>query len=113
MIAKAPRGLTGNRVQLSKVSVGATHNALMAAVLARGETLIEGAAREPEVVDLGNCLIRMGRGSRVSALPRYGFRDARRCIAPSIRPSRSHRDRHLCHGRCHDRRRRDARWRPR
>ena len=33
MIAKAPRGLTGNRIQLSKVSVGATHNALMAAVL--------------------------------------------------------------------------------
>ena len=60
VIARAPRGLTGNRVELSKVSVGATHNALMAAVLARGETLIENAAREPEVVDLGNCLIRMG-----------------------------------------------------
>jgi UDP-N-acetylglucosamine 1-carboxyvinyltransferase len=42
------------------VSVGATHNALMAAVLAKGETLIENAAREPEVVDLANCLIRMG-----------------------------------------------------
>jgi UDP-N-acetylglucosamine 1-carboxyvinyltransferase len=42
------------------VSVGATHNALMAAVLAKGETLIEGAAREPEVSDLATCLIRMG-----------------------------------------------------
>ena len=60
VIARAPRGLTGNKVTLSKVSVGATHNALMAAVLARGESLIENAAREPEVVDLASCLIRMG-----------------------------------------------------
>jgi UDP-N-acetylglucosamine 1-carboxyvinyltransferase len=60
VIARAPRGLTGNRIVLSKVSVGATHNALMAAVLARGETLIENAAREPEVVDLAACLIKMG-----------------------------------------------------
>jgi UDP-N-acetylglucosamine 1-carboxyvinyltransferase len=60
VIAKAPRGLTGNRVELSKVSVGATHNALMAAVLARGETLVENAAREPEVSDLAGCLIKMG-----------------------------------------------------
>ncbi len=60
VLARAPRGLTGNKVTLSKVSVGATHNALMAAVLARGETLIENAAREPEVVDLATCLIRMG-----------------------------------------------------
>jgi UDP-N-acetylglucosamine 1-carboxyvinyltransferase len=58
--ARAPRGLTGNRIELSKVSVGATHNALMAAVLARGESLIENAAREPEVADLANCLVRMG-----------------------------------------------------
>jgi UDP-N-acetylglucosamine 1-carboxyvinyltransferase len=60
VIAKAPRGLTGNRIPLAKVSVGATHNALMAAVLARGETLIENAAREPEVVDVANCLVNMG-----------------------------------------------------
>ena len=60
VIARAPRGLTGNKVTLSKVSVGATHNALMAAVLARGESLIENAAREPEVVDVANCLVRMG-----------------------------------------------------
>jgi UDP-N-acetylglucosamine 1-carboxyvinyltransferase len=58
--ARAPRGLTGGRVELSKVSVGATHNALMAAVLARGESLIENAAREPEVADLAHCLVRMG-----------------------------------------------------
>jgi UDP-N-acetylglucosamine 1-carboxyvinyltransferase len=58
--AKARKGLTGARVTLSKVSVGATHNALMAAVLARGETLIENAAREPEVADLASCLKKMG-----------------------------------------------------
>jgi len=60
VIAKAPKGLTGAKVTLSKVSVGATHNVLMAAVLARGETLIENAAREPEVADLANCLKKMG-----------------------------------------------------
>jgi UDP-N-acetylglucosamine 1-carboxyvinyltransferase len=60
VIAKALNGLTGARVTLSKVSVGATHNALMAAVLARGETLIENAAREPEVADLATCLKKMG-----------------------------------------------------
>jgi len=58
--AKARKGLIGARVTLSKVSVGATHNALMAAVLARGETLIENAAREPEVADLASCLKKMG-----------------------------------------------------
>src|SRR4029079_18949301 len=45
VIATAPKGLTGARVSLAKASVGATHNALMAAVLARGDTLIENAAR--------------------------------------------------------------------
>ena len=60
VIARAPRGLTGNKVTLPKVSVGATHTALMAAVLAKGESLIENAAREPEVGDLANCLVRMG-----------------------------------------------------
>jgi UDP-N-acetylglucosamine 1-carboxyvinyltransferase len=60
VIAKARKGLTGARVTLSKVSVGATHNALMAAVLARGDTLIENAAREPEVADLASCLKKMG-----------------------------------------------------
>ncbi|MGB6346816.1 MAG: UDP-N-acetylglucosamine 1-carboxyvinyltransferase [Methyloceanibacter sp.] len=58
--AKAPKGLTGGKVTLSKVSVGATHNAMMAAVLARGDTLIENAAREPEVADVANCLKKMG-----------------------------------------------------
>jgi UDP-N-acetylglucosamine 1-carboxyvinyltransferase len=60
VVAKAPRGLTGNRIPLAKVSVGATHNALMGGVLARGETVIENAAREPEVGDLASCLVGMG-----------------------------------------------------
>ena len=60
VIARASKGLVGARVTLSKVSVGATHNALMAASLARGETLIENAAREPEVMDVATCLVEMG-----------------------------------------------------
>ncbi|MCV0370251.1 MULTISPECIES: UDP-N-acetylglucosamine 1-carboxyvinyltransferase [Filomicrobium] len=60
VIAKAPKGLVGNRVTFSKVSVGATHNVLLAAALAKGETLIENAAREPEVGDVAECLTKMG-----------------------------------------------------
>ena len=58
--AKAPKGLVGNRIVFPKVSVGATHTLMMAAALARGETVIENAAREPEIVDLADCLIGMG-----------------------------------------------------
>lgn len=60
VVAKAPGGLTGNRITFPKVSVGATHNVLMAATLAKGETVIENAAREPEVGDVANCLKKMG-----------------------------------------------------
>ena len=52
VIAKAAKGLRGNRISFDKVSVGATHAALMSAVLARGETTIENAAREPEIGDV-------------------------------------------------------------
>ncbi len=58
--ALAPGGLTGAKVVFPKVSVGATENLLMAACLARGETQLLNAAREPEVTDLAECLIRMG-----------------------------------------------------
>ncbi len=59
--ARAPGGrLRGGRVAFPFVSVGATENALMAAVLATGETVIENAAREPEIVDLARCLVAMG-----------------------------------------------------
>jgi UDP-N-acetylglucosamine 1-carboxyvinyltransferase len=59
-VAKAPGGLKGARYAFPKVSVGATHTLMMAATLARGETILENAAREPEVVDLADCLVAMG-----------------------------------------------------
>jgi UDP-N-acetylglucosamine 1-carboxyvinyltransferase len=52
--------LKGNKILFPKVSMGATENALMAATLAEGETIIANASREPEIVDLGECLIKMG-----------------------------------------------------
>ncbi len=60
VIANASSGLKGGRISFPKVSVGATHNALMAATLAKGETVIENAAREPEVGDVADCLVKMG-----------------------------------------------------
>ena len=85
VIARAPRGLDRRRASISrKVSVGATHNALMAAVLARGETLIENAAREPEVVDLANLPDQDGRADRGRRhLDPARSRASRRCTAPS------------------------------
>ncbi len=58
--ANVGKGLKGTRYRFPKVSVGATHVMLMAASLADGETVIENAAREPEVSDLANCLNAMG-----------------------------------------------------
>jgi len=59
--AKAPGGrLKGAVVEFPFVSVGATENALMAATLAKGTTVIKNAAREPEIVDLARCLKKMG-----------------------------------------------------
>lgn len=60
VIAKAKGGLVGDRIVLPGVSVGATHTLMMAATLAKGETVIENAAREPEVTDLAACLVKMG-----------------------------------------------------
>ncbi len=53
-------GLKGAKVPLRFASVGATENTLMAATLAKGTTVIENAAREPEIVDLAECLTKMG-----------------------------------------------------
>ena len=58
--AQAPRGLAGARIVFPFVSVGATEHTLLAAVLARGETVIENAAREPEIAALAGCLLAMG-----------------------------------------------------
>ncbi len=60
VVAKAPKGLRGNRIVFPKVSVGATHAALLGASLCRGETVIDNAAREPEIGDVAHCLIKMG-----------------------------------------------------
>ena len=60
VIAEAPQGLTGAAISLDFPSVGATENLMTAAVLAQGVTTIENAAREPDLVDLGEFLISMG-----------------------------------------------------
>jgi UDP-N-acetylglucosamine 1-carboxyvinyltransferase len=57
---QAPNGLTGNVITFDRISVTGTEDLLMAAVLAEGETIIENAAREPEVVDLVDLLTKMG-----------------------------------------------------
>ena len=58
--ASAPNGLIGGHVVFPVVTVGGTENALMAATLAAGETVLFNAAREPEVADLARCLVAMG-----------------------------------------------------
>ena len=78
--ARAPKGLKGGRIAFPMVSVGATENAMMAAALADGETILLNAAREPEIVDLAACLTAMGAkiagaGAdtiRVQGVPRLG-----------------------------------------
>ena len=60
VVAKAPRGLRGAEIDFPKVTVGGTHTVLMAACLAHGHTILHNAAREPEVVDLAECLNKMG-----------------------------------------------------
>ena len=60
VIAAAPNGLVGAEIYLDFPSVGATENLLTASVLANGVTIIDNAAREPDIVDLGQMLISMG-----------------------------------------------------
>jgi UDP-N-acetylglucosamine 1-carboxyvinyltransferase len=60
VIAEAPHGLTGTSIDLDFPSVGATENIMTAAVLANGVTTIDNAAREPDLVDLGQFLVGMG-----------------------------------------------------
>jgi len=66
IVGRAPQGLRGGRFRFEPVSVGATCNVLMAAVLARGETLLEQCACEPEVVQLGEAL--NAAGARIEGL---------------------------------------------
>jgi len=59
--ARAPKGgLRGAHFFMDKVTVGGTENLLMAAVLAKGKSVLENAAKEPEIIDLANCLVAMG-----------------------------------------------------
>jgi len=61
VVARAPKGgLVGATVNFPKVSVGATHTIMMAATLARGITVIENAAQEPEITNVAECLVAMG-----------------------------------------------------
>jgi UDP-N-acetylglucosamine 1-carboxyvinyltransferase len=83
VIASAPQGLRGADIVLDFPSVGATENLVMAAVLARGETVIDNAAREPEIVDICTMLSRMGArisGAGTSTLHVVGV--------PELRPVR-------------------------
>lgn len=66
IVARAPKGLKGAEVHFAKVSVGATENVMMAATLAKGTTVLNNAAREPEITDLGHCLNAMG--AKISGL---------------------------------------------
>ena len=89
-------GAARRTYRFPKVSVGATHNVLLAAALAKGETVIENAAREPEIGDVADCLVKMGAkidGIGTSVLAHSGPRPARR--RRPHRAPRSHRDRHV------------------
>jgi UDP-N-acetylglucosamine 1-carboxyvinyltransferase len=89
--AKAPPGgLRGGTISFPFVSVGATENALMAAVLAKGTTVIENAAREPEITDLVKCLMAMGaeiEGVRTDTLTVHG-RDRLHGATYAVMPDR-------------------------
>ena len=90
VIAAAPNGLKGARFEFPFVSVGATENAMMAATLAEGETVLENAAREPEIGDLGACLIKMGaqiEGLGTSTIRIQG-KDALHGASHSVLPDR-------------------------
>ncbi len=60
VVASAPHGLKGGEIVFPKVTVGGTHTAIMAASLANGTTVIDNAAREPEIADVADCLNKMG-----------------------------------------------------
>ncbi|MCX7951882.1 MAG: UDP-N-acetylglucosamine 1-carboxyvinyltransferase, partial [Clostridiales bacterium] len=79
--------LKGNKIYLDFPSVGATENIMMAAVLAEGETIIENAAEEPEIVDLANFLNRMGAnilGAGTDTIRIQGVKDLKGTIHQPI-----------------------------
>jgi UDP-N-acetylglucosamine 1-carboxyvinyltransferase len=70
VVARANKGLRGGEIVFPKVTVGGTHTALMAAALAHGTTVIENAAREPEIGDVADCLNKMGAKISGAGTPR-------------------------------------------
>jgi len=88
VVARAKHGLRGAEIVFPKVTVGGTHTALMAAALARGTTVIENAAREPEVTDVADCLNKMGAkisgagSSRIVIEGVAGLHGARHSVLP-------------------------------
>ena len=70
VVAKAPGGLKGGEIDFPKVTVSGTHVALMAATLAKGTTVITNAACEPEILDVADCLNKMGARVTGAGTPR-------------------------------------------
>jgi UDP-N-acetylglucosamine 1-carboxyvinyltransferase len=70
VVAKAPGGLRGTNIEFPKVTVSGTHVALMAATLASGTTVIDNAACEPEILDVADCLNKMGARITGAGTPR-------------------------------------------
>ena len=102
--ARAAR-LKGARLVLDTVTVTGTENLMMAATLADGETVIENAAREPEVVDLANFLIAMGAKIQGAGTDKIVIEGVQRLHGTALRgAARSHRERHLPGRRRHHRR---------
>lgn len=90
VVARAPNGLKGATFTMPVVTVTGTENLLMAACLAKGETILMNAAREPEIVDLANCLIKMGakiEGAGTDTIHIQGV-DALKGTTHSILPDR-------------------------
>ena len=80
--ARAPEGLKGAHIFMDTVTVGGTENLLMAAALANGTTILENAAKEPEISDLANCLIAMGadiQGAGTSTITINGVASLKGC----------------------------------
>ncbi len=70
VVATAPKGLIGAQIDFPKVTVSGTHVAVMAATLAKGTTIVTNAACEPEIVDLADCLNKMGARVSGAGTPR-------------------------------------------
>jgi len=88
VVATAPKGLVGAEIVFPKTTVGGTHTAIMGAATARGTTVIRNAAREPEIRDLVDCLIKMGariRGAGTTTIEVHGvprLKGARHRVLP-------------------------------